>query len=143
MGDGPIDSSNGWLTWDLTGNRALLRPGGGVVGDLTGFVSSLYMRSIPYAQIPTTLLAQVDSSLGGKTAIDLGEKKNLIGTFHQPDRVYMDLSLLNTLPQGEIQNGLAEVIKSAIIRDRLFFEFLEGHHDDRFIRRRRKSWREW
>ena len=108
---------------------ALLALGGGVVGDLTGFIASLYMRSIPYVQIPTTLLAQVDSSVGGKTAIDLGEKKNLLGTFHQPDRVYVDLSLLNTLPQVEMQNGLAEVIKSAIIRDRLFFEFLEDHRD--------------
>jgi 3-dehydroquinate synthase len=125
-----VESIIKWMA-DLGFDRksALLSLGGGVVGDLTGFVASLYMRSIPYAQIPTTLLAQVDSSLGGKTAIDLGDKKNLLGTFHQPERVYMDLSLLNTLPQGEIQNGLAEVIKSAIIRDRLFFEFLEGHHD--------------
>jgi 3-dehydroquinate synthase len=119
-----------WMA-DLGFDRksALLALGGGVVGDLTGFVASLYMRSIPYAQIPTTLLAQVDSSLGGKTAIDLCKKKNLIGTFDQPERVYMDLSLLTTLPQGEIENGLAEVIKSAIIRDRPFFEFLEDHHD--------------
>ncbi len=108
---------------------ALLALGGGVVGDLTGFVASLYMRSIPYAQIPTTLLAQVDSSVGGKTAIDLGERKNLLGTFHQPERVYVDLSLLTTLPQAQMQNGLAEVLKSAIIRDRPFFEFLEDHHD--------------
>jgi 3-dehydroquinate synthase len=119
-----------WMA-DLGFDRksALLALGGGVVGDLTGFVASLYMRSIAYAQIPTTLLAQVDSSLGGKTAIDLGGKKNLIGTFYQPERVYVDLSLLDTLPRGEIENGLAEVIKSAIIRDRLFFEFLEDHHD--------------
>lgn len=108
---------------------ALLALGGGVVGDLTGFIASLYMRSIPYVQIPTTLLAQVDSSVGGKTAIDLGEKKNLLGTFHQPERVYVDLSLLDTLSQAEIQNGLAEVIKSAIVRDHIFFEFLEDHHD--------------
>ena len=108
---------------------ALLALGGGVVGDLTGFVASLYMRSIAYAQVPTTLLAQVDSALGGKTAIDLRERKNLLGTFHQPRRVYADPSLLNTLPQEEIQNGLAEVIKSAIIRDRRFFQFLEDHQE--------------
>jgi 3-dehydroquinate synthase len=108
---------------------ALLALGGGVVGDLTGFVASLYMRSIAYAQVPTTLLAQVDSALGGKTAIDLRERKNLLGTFHQPRRVYADPSLLNTLPQEEIQNGLAEVIKSAMIRDRRFFQFLEGHRE--------------
>ncbi len=127
---GTAESIFEWMA-DLGFDRksALLAVGGGVVGDLTGFVASLYMRSIPYAQIPTTLLAQVDSSLGGKTAIDLGKKKNLIGTFDQPERVYMDLSLLNTLPRGEIENGLAEVIKSAIIRDRPFFEFLEDHHD--------------
>jgi 3-dehydroquinate synthase len=125
-----VESIFKWMA-DLGFDRksALLSLGGGVVGDLTGFAASLYMRSIPYAQIPTTLLAQVDSSLGGKTAIDLGEKKNLLGTFHQPERVYMDLSLLSTLPQSEIQNGLAEAIKSAIIRDRLFFEFLEDHYN--------------
>ncbi len=106
---------------------SLLSLGGGVVGDITGFVSSLYMRSIPYVQIPTTLLAQVDSSLGGKTAIDLPLRKNLLGTFYQPSRVYIDPSLLKTLSLEEIRNGLAEVIKSAIIRDRELFEFLESH----------------
>lgn len=113
----------------LDRKSTLLALGGGVVGDLTGFIASLYMRSIPYVQIPTTLLAQVDSSVGGKTAIDLGGKKNLLGTFHQAERVYVDLSLLNTLPQAEIQNGLAEVIKSAVIRDRVFFEFLEDRYE--------------
>ncbi len=115
---------------------ALLALGGGVVGDLTGFVASLYMRSIPYAQIPTTLLAQVDSSVGGKTAIDLGERKNLLGTFHQPERVYVDLSLLSTLPQAEIQNGLAEVVKSAIIRDRVLFKLLEDRRQAVLARER-------
>jgi 3-dehydroquinate synthase len=108
---------------------ALLALGGGVVGDITGFTASLYMRSISYAQIPTTLLAQVDSSLGGKTAIDLPGRKNLLGTFHQPRRVYVDPSLLNSLPRREIQNGLAEVIKSAIIMDCTFFQFLEDYRD--------------
>jgi 3-dehydroquinate synthase len=135
----PGENSKQWETaksifeWmvDLGFDRksTLLALGGGVVGDLTGFVASLYMRSIPYVQIPTTLLAQVDSSVGGKTAIDLGEKKNLLGTFHQPDRVYVDLSLLSTLSQAEIQNGLAEVIKSAVIRDRVSFEFLEDRYE--------------
>jgi 3-dehydroquinate synthase len=108
---------------------ALLAVGGGVVGDLTGFAASLYMRSIPCAQVPTTLLAQVDSSMGGKTAIDFGERKNLLGTFHQPRRVYTDPEALATLPPEEMANGMAEVIKSAIVRDPEFFGFLERRRD--------------
>ena len=109
---------------------ALLGVGGGVVGDITGFAASLYMRSIPYGQIPTTLLAQVDSSVGGKTAIDLPQRKNFLGTFYQPHRVYIDPSLLKTLPLEAIRDGLAEVIKSAIIRDSQLFEFLEHRRDE-------------
>lgn len=109
---------------------ALIALGGGVLGDVAGFVASLYMRSIPYAQVPTTLLAQVDSCLGGKTGIDLPQGKNLLGTFYQPSRVYVDTSILHTLPYGEILNGLAEVIKSAVVRDYDLFQFLENNHDD-------------
>ncbi len=96
---------------------ALLALGGGVVGDLTGFVASMYMRGIPYVQVPTTLLAQVDSSIGGKTGIDLPEGKNLVGTFHQPRAVFVDLAFLDTLSQAQIREGLAEVIKYGLIED--------------------------
>jgi 3-dehydroquinate synthase len=104
---------------------ALVALGGGVVGDLTGFVASLYMRSIPYLQIPTTLLAQVDSSIGGKTAIDLEEGKNLLGTFYQPRAVLTDPAFLSTLPDEELGNGLAEIVKYGIISRGTFFKLLE------------------
>lgn len=107
----------------------LIALGGGVVGDVAGFVAALYMRSIPYAQVPTTLLAQVDSSLGGKNGIDLPRGKNLLGTIYQPCRVYVDPSVLESLPNGEFRNGLAEVVKSAVIRDRDLFQLLEDSHD--------------
>lgn len=99
--------------------------GGGVVGDLAGFVASVYRRGIPYVQIPTTLLAQVDSAIGGKVAIDLPVAKNLVGAFYQPRAVISDISALKTLPKREIRSGLAEVIKYGIIKDRKLFEFLE------------------
>ena len=104
---------------------ALLALGGGVVGDMTGFIASTYMRSLPYIQIPTTLMAQVDSSIGGKTAIDLPEGKNLLGTFYQPKGVFIEVKFLDTLPEKEFNNGLAEVIKCGIIDDAKFFHFLE------------------
>ena len=87
------------------------------------------MRGIPYIQVPTTLLAQVDSSIGGKTAVDTKEGKNLIGSFHQPKKVYIDPSLLKTLPEREFVSGLAEVIKYGIIYDREFFKYLEDNVD--------------
>jgi len=103
----------------------LLALGGGVTGDITGFVAACYMRSIPFAQIPTTLLAQVDSSVGGKTGVDIPEGKNLIGAFYQPKAVYIDSQVLRQLPKNELLNGLAEVIKYGVIYDRDFFQFLE------------------
>jgi 3-dehydroquinate synthase len=103
----------------------LIALGGGVVGDVTGFVASTYMRSIPYVQIPTTLLAQVDSSVGGKTGVDLPEGKNLVGTFYQPKAVYIDLSVLKTLSDRDFGNGLAEIIKYSIIANDGLFELLE------------------
>lgn len=104
---------------------ALIAFGGGVTGDIAGFLASAYMRGIPFVQVPTTLLAQVDSSVGGKTGVDIPEGKNLVGAFYQPKAVYIDIGLLKTLPEEELLGGLAEVIKHGIIRDKDFFEFLQ------------------
>ncbi len=103
----------------------ILALGGGVVGDVAGFLASIYMRGIPFVQLPTTLLAQVDSSVGGKTGVDLPEGKNLLGTFYQPVRVYADIGVLSTLPASEIRNGLAEVVKYGMIRSPELFALLE------------------
>jgi len=103
----------------------VLALGGGVVGDLAGFVAATYMRGVPLIQVPTTLLAQVDSSIGGKVAVDHGQLKNNIGVFYQPKMVVADIDTLKTLPQAELSNGLAEVIKSAAIRNRNLFNFLD------------------
>ena len=107
----------------------ILALGGGVIGDLAGFVASTYMRGVPLVQIPTTLLAQVDSSIGGKVAVDHGSLKNNIGTFYQPRLVISDTAVLKTLPQKEFVNGMAEVIKSAVIRDNAFFVFIKENLD--------------
>ncbi len=106
-------------------SSVIIALGGGVVGDLAGFVASVYMRGIPYIQIPTTLMAQVDSSIGGKTAVDLPEGKNLVGTFNQPQAIYIDLKFLETLSDKEMKNGLAEIIKAGIIEDISLFNMLE------------------
>jgi 3-dehydroquinate synthase len=108
----------------------LLALGGGVTGDITGFVAACYMRSIPFAQVPTTLLAQVDSSVGGKTGVDIPEGKNLVGSFYQPRAVFIDSQVLGELPESELLNGLAEVIKDVVIYDRDFFNFLEMSQKD-------------
>ncbi len=105
----------------------LIALSGGVIGDITGFVAATYLRGIPYIQIPTTLLAQVDSSIGGKTAVNHPRGKNLIGAFYQPSAVFVDIDTLRTLPKEEILCGVAEIIKYGIIRDRDFFEYLEGN----------------
>jgi len=107
----------------------LIALGGGVIGDLTGFAAATYQRGVPYIQIPTTLLAQVDSSVGGKTAVNHPLGKNMIGAFHQPRLVLADMDTLKTLPVRELRAGLAEVIKHGLIRDRAFFDWLEGNLD--------------
>ncbi|MFB3925331.1 MAG: 3-dehydroquinate synthase [Syntrophales bacterium] len=103
----------------------LIALGGGVVGDIAGFIASIFMRSVPYVQIPTTLLAMVDSSIGGKTGIDLRAGKNILGSFYQPKGVFIDLDFINTLPAREFNNGMAEVIKYGIIDDEELFRQLE------------------
>lgn len=106
--------------------------GGGVIGDLSGFLASIYKRGIPYIQIPTTLLAQVDSAIGGKTAIDLVEGKNLVGAFYQPRLVLSDVRFLKTLASRHVRCGLAEVIKYGIIKDEKLFCYLEARFKDIF-----------
>ena len=103
--------------------------GGGVVGDITGFAAACYMRGVAFIQVPTTLLAQVDSSVGGKTGVNHPQGKNLIGAFHQPKIVLIDTETLNTLPDRELRAGLAEVIKYGAIADKTFFAWLEANMD--------------
>jgi len=106
-------------------NTAIVALGGGVIGDLTGFAAATYLRGVPFIQIPTTLLAQVDSSVGGKTGINHPLGKNMIGAFYQPRMVLTDSATLNTLPDRELRAGLAEIIKYGLIRDPAFFQWLE------------------
>ena len=118
----------------LLTNRAerkttLIALGGGVVGDLTGFAAASYQRGVPFIQVPTTLLAQVDSSVGGKTGINHPLGKNMIGAFYQPQLVLADTDTLNTLPERELSAGLAEVVKYGLIRDLPFLEWLEANMD--------------
>ncbi len=101
--------------------------GGGVIGDLAGFAAALWMRGVPFVQIPTTLLAMVDSSVGGKTAVNLRQGKNLVGAFHQPRAVLIDPNVLQTLPKRELRAGFAEVVKYGAIGDTAFFLWLERH----------------
>ena len=111
----------------------LIALGGGVIGDLTGFVASTYLRGIPFIQIPTTLLAQVDSSVGGKTAVNLPSGKNLVGTFWQPSLVLCDPDTLSTLSEEVFSDGIAEAIKCGMIKDAVLFDLLadENPQEDR------------
>lgn len=104
--------------------------GGGVIGDLGGFIASIYKRGAPYIQLPTSLLSHIDSSIGGKTAIDLPQGKNLLGSFWQPKLVISDISFIKTLKLPQIKEGLAEAIKSGLIKDKGLFEFIEKDHSD-------------
>jgi len=110
-------------------SSGLIALGGGVTGDITGFAASIFMRGIPCLQMPTTLVGQVDSSIGGKTGVDLKEGKNLAGTFHQPKAVIIDMEFLRSLPDREFRNGLAEVVKYGIIDDPGLFEYLENESE--------------
>lgn len=119
--------SDDLLALELDRGDLIIAFGGGVVGDLAGFAAAIYKRGIDFVQIPTTLLAQVDSSVGGKTAIDTPRGKNLIGAFHQPKLVLADLDVLATLPVRELRAGYAEIIKYGLLGDLDFFEWLEAH----------------
>ncbi len=112
----------------------LIAFGGGVIGDVAGFLAAIYMRGIDYIQVPTTLLAQVDSSVGGKTGVNLAAGKNLIGSFHHPTAVFADIDVLQTLPERELRAGLFESIKAGIIRDAALFRFM-GQNADKILAR--------
>ncbi|MGN0967920.1 MAG: 3-dehydroquinate synthase, partial [Oscillospiraceae bacterium] len=116
-----------FMSFGLTRTDAVVALGGGVIGDLAGFAAATALRGVDFVQIPTTLLAQVDSSVGGKVAIDLQAGKNLAGAFWQPKLVLMDPNVLNTLDDATFSDGMAEVIKYGCIRDADFFSFLEQH----------------
>ena len=116
----------GFAALELTRTDFAIALGGGVVGDLTGFAAASYMRGIGFVQIPTTLLAMVDSSIGGKTGVDIPEGKNLVGAFHLPKRILRDVKFLETLPEKEMKNGLAEMIKTAVLFDEEMFHRLEA-----------------
>lgn len=107
----------------------ILAFGGGVTGDLAGFVAAIYMRGVPFIQLPTSLLAMVDSGIGGKTGVDLAQGKNLVGSFKQPKGVFIDIQYLKTLPEREFNNGMAEIIKHGIIRDKKYFAWIEKEQE--------------
>lgn len=110
-------------------NDVLVALGGGVVGDLTGFVAATYLRGIRFLQLPTSLLSMVDSSIGGKTGVDYMAYKNMVGAFHQPKLVYMNLSTLLSLPDREFYSGMGEIIKHGLIKDRSYYEWLKENRD--------------
>lgn len=128
--EGLANVSDRLLALELDRGDLITAFGGGVVGDLAGFAAAIYKRGIDFVQIPTTLLAQVDSSVGGKTAIDTARGKNLVGAFHQPRLVLADLDVLGTLPDREMRAGYAEVIKYGLLGELTFFEWLEVHGGD-------------
>lgn len=135
-GEAAKSIDNATMLWekllDLRADRAtvVVAVGGGVIGDLAGFVAASFARGIPFVQVPTTLLAQVDSSVGGKVGINLPGAKNMVGAFWQPRGVLIDTRVLETLPDREYRSGLAEVVKYGVILDAEFFDYLEQHVDD-------------
>lgn len=108
----------------------LVALGGGVVGDMTGFAAATYLRGIRFVQIPTTLLSQVDSSIGGKTGVDFDRYKNMVGAFHQPSLVYLNISTLKTLPDRQFASGMGEVLKHGLIRDAEYYEWMIDHMEE-------------
>ena len=141
--EGEATKSFEWMTkvydplfeHQLDRKSALVALGGGVIGDLTGFIAATYMRGIPFVQVPTTVLAQVDASVGGKTAVNHPRGKNLIGAFHQPDLVLMDVATLDTLPMRDFRAGLVEIIKHGVIMDEPLFVQIESSVDSILQRR--------
>ena len=121
------------LEFNMGRGDLVIAVGGGVVGDLAGFAASIYMRGIDFVNCPTTVLAQVDSSIGGKTAIDLGETKNIVGAFWQPKVVLVDFDTLKTLPRRQVVNGLAEALKTGLIGDPQLFALFECEHPEENI----------
>jgi len=119
------DILNQLFEYKLDRKSILIALGGGVIGDMTGFTASIYQRGISFIQIPTTLLSQVDASVGGKTGVNNRYGKNLIGAFYQPQSVYIDPTFLKTLPAREFSAGVAEIVKMAVMFDRSYFEFLQ------------------
>ena len=108
-------------------NDMLVALGGGVVGDLCGFTAATYLRGIPFIQIPTTLLSQVDSSIGGKTGVDFDAYKNMVGAFHMPSLVYINTAVLNTLPDEQLVSGMGEIVKHGLIRNREYYHWMKEH----------------
>ena len=117
------------VEFGLDRGASILALGGGVVGDMAGFAAATYLRGIPFVQVPTTLLAQVDSSVGGKTGVNHPLGKNLIGAFYQPRLVFIDVAVLSTLPEPEFTSGLAEIVKYGVVLDRELFTYIETHGD--------------
>ncbi|MCL1988449.1 MAG: 3-dehydroquinate synthase [Firmicutes bacterium] len=124
------DMYTAFLNSKLDRRSVVVALGGGVVGDMAGFAAATFMRGISYVQVPTSLLAQVDSSVGGKTAIDFANVKNLVGAFCQPKLVYVNLSTLKTLPKQEFTSGMGEAVKHGIIGDKSYFDYLKNNVDD-------------
>ncbi|MEI6128024.1 MAG: 3-dehydroquinate synthase [Pseudomonadota bacterium] len=120
---------NALLALNSDRNSPVIALGGGVVGDMTGFAAATFLRGVPFIQIPTTLLSQVDSSVGGKTGVNLPGGKNMVGAFYQPRIVIIDPEVLTTLPERELMAGMAEIIKYAVIRDKNFFSYLYENVD--------------
>ena len=114
---------------NFTRKDILVALGGGVVGDMTGFVAATYMRGIDFIQVPTTLLSQVDSSIGGKTGVDFRAYKNMVGAFYQPRLVYINTTVLKTLPKNQFISGMGEVVKYGLIRDSSFYNWLKDNHE--------------
>ena len=114
----------------LDRNDFIVALGGGVIGDMAGFASAVYLRGIRFIQMPTTLLSQTDSSIGGKTGVDFDEFKNMVGAFHQPALVYMNLSVLKSLPKRQFASGMAEILKHGLIRDNEYYEWLVNHFNE-------------